>query len=136
MIRRNRILLITQNLFIKLLTGTQTSKLYFNIFTRNVSCKANHFLCQIYNLHRFTHIENKYLITGTHCGSLHYQTAGLGNSHKETGNPGISNGNGAAFLYLFSKIWNHTAITAKYIAKTGSYKRRFSFHLAMFHSKP
>ena len=78
-------------------------------------------------LYRLAHIKNKYLIAGTHCGCLHYQTASLGNSHKETGNPGIGDGHRSAFLYLFSKIWNHTAITAKYIPKTGSYKLRFSF---------
>ena len=128
---RNCILLITQYFFIKLLTRTQSRKLYLNILTRTITCKFNHTSGQVNNLHSLPHLKDKNLITFTHNGSLHYQTTSFGNSHKETDDIGMSHCDRTTILYLFFKTGNYRTITTQYITKTSSDKFGMTFYFAL-----
>ena len=128
---RNRILLITQDFFIKLLTRTQSRKLYLNIFSWTITGKFDHTGGQINNLHSLSHLKDKYLIAFTHSGSLHYQPTSFGDSHKETDDIRVSHCNRTTILDLFFKTGNDRTVTTQYIAKAGSDKFGMTFHFAL-----
>ena len=128
---RNRILLITQDFFIKLLTRTQARKLYFNIFTRTITGKFNHTGSQIDNLHSLSHLKDKNLIAFTHRSSFHYQATSFGYSHKETDDIRMSHCDRTAILDLFLKAGNYRTVTTQYIAKAGSDKFGTTFYFSL-----
>ena len=131
---RDCILLITQDFFIKLLTGTKSRKLYLNIFTRTITGKFDHTGSQINNLHSLAHLKDKNLIALTHSSGLHYQATSFGNSHKETDDIGMSHCDRTTILDLFLKTGNYRAVTTQDISKAGSDKFGMTFHFSLTNS--
>ena len=84
--------------------------------------KSNHFLSQIDNSNRFSHVKNKNLPSIPHKGSLQHQLAGFGYGHKVTGNFGMGDRNRSSLCNLTFEQGHHRTIGAQNIAKTSGYK--------------
>src|SRR5699024_6208425 len=68
-----------------------------------------------------------------HRGGLHHQTAGFGDSHKETDDVGVSHGERTTVLYLLLKPRNHRTVAAQHIAETGGHEFGAALYLTITH---
>ena len=80
--------------------------------------QTDHILCQIINLHRFSHIKYKQFTILCHCSTLQYQLGCLRNCHEITDDSLISNSDRSTVCNLSSEQRNNRASTSKYISES------------------
>ena len=93
-----------------------------DILIRLVTGKKNQVLCQIQNLNRLSHIQNKNFSTFGIGARLQHQRYRFRNCHKIPHDIRMGNRDRTSTLNLFFEQRNHTSVTAKHISKTHGYE--------------
>ncbi len=107
-----------EELFIELLSGTQTDKLYGHLFV----VESHHLFGKIDDSYRLAHIEDKDLFAFGDGSRLQDQLARFGDEHKVAGDFGMGYGYWLVVENLGSKLWDDATAATKDIAEAnGTY---------------
>ena len=109
--------LADQKFLVELLSGSQSRIFDLNVLTRDQSGKADHFLCQIRDLHRISHVQNEDFSFLRQRPALKDQVHRLGNGHKIPDDIRMGHCDRPALCDLFPEQRDHAPVASQHISE-------------------
>lgn len=129
--RREGVLFGGEQLFVELLTRTQTGILDLDVDIGSESGQIDHPAGQVGDLDGGAHIKNEDFIALPHHGGFEHEAAGFGNGHEIADDVGMGDGERTALLQLLAETGDDAAVAAEHITETGGDELGLSGNLAL-----
>ena len=126
---------VGEDFLVEFLARTESGVFDLDVLADLEAGQRDHLPGEVVDLDGFAHVEGEYLVALGQGHGLQDEAAGLGDGHEVTGDAGVGDRDGAAFLDLFAETRDDGAVGAEDIAEARGDELGLALDLASLESE-